>query len=342
MKEKKTNIRRLIPIALAVLSGLFLVIYLLQTAWAHRNDEFVPDYERLTITEETDRGTLFLQTGLSGSAVDKLIAEDRFEVALELQDATFEPKEAECISLLGWFTREDRREADERITLVDLQPGDILLTFSTHSVGWRHGHAGLVLDEDSVLESVSLGEVSGIMNANHWTTYSNVVVLRVKGTDEALQEEVAAYARETLNGVSYRLLAGWIGEKALETDEPWFGAHCSYLIWYAWNRFGYDLDSDGGRLVSCTDILNSGLVEVVQVYGMDPRRLSEGERMKGGTCPVPPLDNTYKPFLTHYAYTITATSSQVSSPLQRMQCPVAGGHTITSPTFTTDSVPLSL
>ena len=258
VKEKKKNIRRLIPIALAVLSGLLFTIYLLQTVWAHRNGEFVLDYARMPITEESDKETLFLQTGLGGSAVDKLIAEDRFEVALALQDAVFEPTETVCTPLLGWFTREDRREPDERIELVDLQPGDILLTFATHSVGWRHGHAGLVLDEDSVLESVSLGEVSGIMNAGHWTSYSNFVVLRVKGIDEALQENVAAYARENLNGVSYRLLAGWIGEKALETDEAWFGAHCSYLIWYAWNQFGCDLDSDGGRLVSCDDIRFAG------------------------------------------------------------------------------------
>lgn len=268
---KKKKMKRLIPIALAVLSGLFLANYLLQTLWAHRTEEFVPDYPRVTITEESDDETLFLQTGLGERAIDKLIDQDRFDTALALQDAVFEPSETVCTPLLGWFTREDRREPDGRIELVDLQPGDILLTLATHSVGWRHGHAGLVLDENSVLESVSIGEKSAIVNADHWTTYSNFVVLRVKDADEGLQQEVAEYARENLCGVSYRLLAGWIGEKALETDEAWFGAHCSYLIWYAWNQFGYDLDSDGGRLVSCDDILNSKLVEVVQVYGMDVR-----------------------------------------------------------------------
>ena len=270
---KKKNIMRSIPIALVVLSGLFLANYLLQTLWAHRTETIVPDYARVTISEESDYETLFLQTGLGESAIDKLIAQDRFDVALALQDAVFEPAKTLCAPMFGWFTREDRRESDDRVILVDLQPGDILLSLSTHSVGWRHGHAGLVVDADSVLESVSIGEVSDVVGASHWTTYSNFVVLRVKGIDEERQKAVAAYARENLCGVSYRLLSGWIGDKAPQVDEAWFGAHCSYLVWYAWNQFGVDLDSDGGRLVSCADILNSELVEVVQVYGMDPGKL---------------------------------------------------------------------
>ena len=261
---------RLIPIALTVLSGFVFTNYLLQTFWAHRMEDFIPDYSRISISEKTDYETLFLQTGLGKSAVDRLVSQGDFDTALRLQDALFEPAETSCTSLFGWFTREDRRKADERITLVDLQPGDIILSFSTHSVGWRHGHAGLVLDENSVLESVSIGEVSEVVSAGHWTTYSNFVVLRVKGIDAVLGEEAASYARENLCDISYRLLSGWIGEKALETDEAWFGAHCSYLVWYAWNQFGYDLDSDGGRLVTCDDILNSDLLEIVQVYGMDP------------------------------------------------------------------------
>lgn len=264
---------RLIWSAAVTVLALYIINYLLQAYWAHRHGEYVPEYERVPITEDSDDETLFLQTGLAHTAVNKLIDQDAFNVALELQDAIFEPAETKCSSLFDWFTREDRRESDERIRLVDLQPGDILLTFSTHSVGWRHGHAGLVLDEDAVLESVAIGQSSAVVRPDHWTTYSDFVVLRVKEIDETTQKEVVSYARENLCGVSYRILSGWIGEKAPETDEAWFGAHCSYLIWYAWNRFGYDLDSDGGRLVSCADILNSELVEVVQVYGMDPAKL---------------------------------------------------------------------
>jgi len=265
----RKKINTTIKIALVACLSIYLGNYVLQAFLAHRADYIAPTYDRIPITASTDQDTLFLQTGLGESAIEKLIEQDEFDVALNLQDAIFEPTEATCDSLFDWLTREDRRVHDPRIVLVDLQPGDILLTFSTHSVGWRHGHAGLVLDENTVLESVAIGEVSGIMNVDHWTTYSNFIVLRIKGIDETLQRAVAAYAKEKLNGVSYRLLSGWIGEKAPQIDEVMFGAHCSYLIWYAWNQFGYDLDSDGGRLVTCDDIYHSDLVEVVQIYGLE-------------------------------------------------------------------------
>ena len=212
-----------------------------------------------------------MQTGLGKSAVDKLISQGDFQTILDVQEVFFKPAKVSCVSLLGWFTREDRVTEGETVPLVDLQPGDIILTLSTHSVGWHHGHVGLVLDENSVLECVSLGQVSTIMDANHWNTYSDFAVLRVKEITEKQQEEVVAYARDNLCGIPYHLSSGFIGEKAPEVEAAQFGSHCSYLVWYAWNHFGYDLDSDGGRLVTTSDLLQSDLLEVVQIYGMDPQ-----------------------------------------------------------------------
>ena len=274
-KPGRRSVYQWIWSVLAVGTALYIGNYCLQTFSAHRHGEYVPEYDRITINEDMDRELLFLQTGLGSQAIDKLIAQDQFEVAFDLQDAMFEPTKTRCTPLFGWFTREDRRTSDGRIVLADLRPGDILLTFSTHSLGWRHGHAGLVVGENAVLESISIGQVSTVVSADHWRNYKDFVVLRVKGVDEDRQKAVAAYAEDHLNGVSYRLLSGWIGEKAGNIDDPWFGAHCSYLIWYAWNQFGVDLDSDGGRLVTCDDILKSDWVEVVQVYGKAMVRLRE-------------------------------------------------------------------
>ena len=50
------------------------------------------------------------------------------------------------------------------------------------------------------------------------------------------------------------------------------GTQCAHLIWLAYAQFGYDLDSDGGWIVTPKDLANSPLLEVVQVYGMDPDR----------------------------------------------------------------------
>ena len=46
------------------------------------------------------------------------------------------------------------------------------------------------------------------------------------------------------------------------------------LPWYAWARQGFDLDSDGGRLVTVADLAASPLLELVQVRGMDPALFS--------------------------------------------------------------------
>lgn len=267
----KNRIIKRVYKALAILLALFVCVYLLQRFWAHRDEYFIPEYPRVKITETTDYNTIFQQTGLGKPAVNKLLEQGDFQGILEAQDAFFEPIEAECVPLLGWFTMEDRVVDSNTSLLVDLQPGDIILTVSTHSIGWRHGHAGLVLDSELVLECTTLGQDSVIVNADHWSTYSNYAVLRVKDITPELQEEVVTYAKETLCGVPYHLSAGFIGEKAPEPEQAMFGLQCSYLVWYAWQHFGYDLDSDGGRLVTAYDLLNSELLEVVQIYGMDPR-----------------------------------------------------------------------
>ena len=266
----RLRLKKIILYILITLLFCFFSLYLLQRFFAHRHEYFVPDYPRITITKNTDYKTIFLQTGLGKSAVKKLVEQDKFQTILDAQEAFFNPPKANCVPLFGWFTRRDKFPKKESLTLVDLEPGDIIVSLSTHSIGWRHGHAGLVLNSKNSLECVSLGEKSAIMNTSHWGTYSNFAVLRLKNVSSEIRAEVADYAKETLCDVPYRLSAGFIGKKAPNATKPYFGMQCAYLVWYAWNHFGYDLDSDGGRLVTSADLLNSDLLEVVQVYGMNP------------------------------------------------------------------------
>ena len=267
------KIKKFILYLLVILLFFILTLYLLQRYLAHRHLYFVPDYPRVTITENTDYETIYLQTGLGESAVRKLLKQDKFETVLYAQENFFHPPKANCVPLFGWFTRKDKISKKDALPLIDLQPGDIIVSLSTHTMGWGHGHAGLVLDSQSSLECVSLGNNSTIMNTSHWATYSNYAVLRLKNVSSETRTQVADYAKETLYDVPYRLSAGFIGEKAPDTTKPYFGMQCAYLVWYAWNHFGYDLDSDGGRLVTSADLLHSDLLEVVQIYGMEPSTL---------------------------------------------------------------------
>ena len=180
-----------------------------------------------------------------------------------------------CTALLGWFSREDKRvntKTGEVVTgpdFKDLQPGDILLTLSTHSLGWRHGHAALVVDETTTLECALWGSNSGYGDPRYFRNYSGYCVLRVKDVPEEIPSQVADYAGKYLYDIPYHISAGFIGPKAPEVSKKYFGLQCSYLVWYAWNHFGYDIDADGGRLVTATDLLESDLLEIVQSYGIE-------------------------------------------------------------------------
>ena len=79
-------------------------------------------------------------------------------------------------------------------------------------------------------------------------------------------------ALRDLQDVPYGFSSGLWGEKAAQP--PLSSVQCAYLPWYAWFAQGFDLDSDGGRLVTVADLAASPLLEVVQAWGMDPARFS--------------------------------------------------------------------
>lgn len=161
---------------------------------------------------------------------------------------------------MNLITREDLL-ANGSHKLPELQNGDILLTYSTHTFGWCHGHAGLVVDRDKglVLEAEVLGRPSQVVPVEHWKHYSTLMVLRMKDTGPDVPQKAAEFALSSMNGIPYRLSSGFLGVPA----EDSLTAHCAYLVWYAYARLGYDLDGDGGRIVTVADLAASPLLELV-------------------------------------------------------------------------------
>lgn len=247
-----------------------LIVHYLQHIPVHSEGRFVPEYSMVELTKETDKETFLMQTGLGEAAVERLLQEGNWDMILQGQQDFFATPEVSCRDLLGWFTKEERGRQMPNSALVDLRPGDILLTLSTHSLGWRHGHVGLVIDENTVLECGVWGQDSALCSASAWKSYASYAHLRVKNADEETVQEVVQYALRHLQGVPYHLSAGFLGPKAPDVTENYFGLQCAYLVWYAWHKFGIDLDDDGGRLVTPEDILHSLHLEIVQVYGMNP------------------------------------------------------------------------
>lgn len=221
--------------------------------------------------DDKDYQILLRQTGLGRAAVDEIRgkADYKIEDILLFQDCFLCGAKMECCSTT-LFTKQDKviLKGNRQVPMVKPQDGDILISFSSHSLGWQHGHAALVVDEENLLalEAVMPGSSSKIRSCKYWNTYSDFAILRLKGAGKKERAAIADFAEENLTGVPYSLTSGFFGEREKENFKE-MTAQCAYLIWYAFMRFGYDLDSDGGRLVTVADLQESPLLEVVQVFG---------------------------------------------------------------------------
>lgn len=246
------------------------------------------------------------QEGRQGSL---LYLQERFfmPVRYECRQANFFCRGERLLSPVGGEVREAcLQHGGESLDMADdvfdflptARTGDVLVTFSGHVFGWRSGHAGLVVDGEAglTLEAISLGKVSEICQLASWENYPCFALLRLKGGTEEEAAEIASYAVANLEKVPYDVLRltdglsvnfvsagkdGTSGTRALSAgEEPEAdqdpelisGTQCAHLVWSAYSHFGYDLDSDGGRIVTPRDLYDSELLEVVQIYGIRPLR----------------------------------------------------------------------
>ena len=154
-----------------------------------------------------------------------------------------------------------------------LETGDILISPCSHAFGWRNGHAALVVDGEAgiILESAVMGMDSAVNSINVWKGFPAFMVLRANSLSKEARKDIAEYAMENLNGVPY----GFVGDIISDNldNSVISSTHCAHLVWSAYMQFGYDVDSDGGIVVTPRDIANSPLLEVVQIYGIDPDTL---------------------------------------------------------------------
>lgn len=274
------NIIIIILVIAFIYGGLSISLVLLEP-YAH----IAPDYPKINISSilakrelsQEDYQTLYYQTGLGKPAIDDLrtLYPDSANRILNFQQKFFESIKYvhERNSPISW----EESAVDENgkyIAATDMAPlrnGYILITKSSYTYGWRNGHAALVVDAENgtTLESVVLGTNSTFQDISKWTNYPNFMLLRLKNAPPELLDEIAQSAVKNLNNIPYDLFAGIFNSKFKKPGKI-DGTQCSHLVWEAFRLFGFDLDSDGGGLVTPNDIANSPLLEVVQVYGVDP------------------------------------------------------------------------
>ena len=222
---------------------------------------------------EEDYELLFKQTGLSPYVSKKLIKNGNKELFLKMNELYLNTPEIKK-DFVAFPVTASERNLHQITPLVDLKKGDILVTFNTHTLDWRHGHCGMVLDEERgvLLEHMSIGNLSCLTYADNWGEYPSFVVLRYP--EESVSEKAVEYAKEHLVGIDYNILAGVLKKDKSDEKVP-ESSHCSHIVWQAHKAAGVDIDPNGGIFVTPLNIAMSDKLQVVQLYGLNPEKYKD-------------------------------------------------------------------
>jgi len=281
---KKGKLSRILIVAVVILITAIIGV-LIADAINELNVRFVPDYEKVDLSRfegmrvenltEEDYALIFRQTGLGRPAVHAIFNEPHLNHfgLLEIHQWNFFNPPTYICNRITPVTGEERLFWDEEtlkagFILADVRDGDIFITRSTHTLGWRHGHAGMVVDEvrGYTLEAAMIGTPSNIQNMSHWQTYATFIQLRIR--TEGIGEKAAEFALENLVDIRYDLFAGLFPR----FEDVIRSTQCAHLPWFAFMQFGYDLDPNGIWPVTPRGLVNSEYVEIVQIFGVNPDR----------------------------------------------------------------------
>ncbi len=232
---------------------------------------------------EEDLDVLYHQTGLKRPALEAL--KQTPENILLYQEALYRDYVLEHAAaafttphdqIKGYKTVENGEEkiVFSYIPMAPLEDGDVIVTSSCHTFGWRNGHAAIVTDAAAylTLECIGPGTNSAAGEVSWFQYAANFMVLRLKDRDAEGRKEIAQFAKSHLTDIEYSILTGFFSSPKDQELEP-KTTHCSHLVWQAFKYFGYDIDPDGGPVCTTRDIATCDLFEVVQVFGFDQDKL---------------------------------------------------------------------
>lgn len=241
---------------------IFLIFFISDEHKSHIKPDVLPVNLTDILQKENwstdDYNLLTRQTGLTSISLD-ILKEDNINKILSVQKAYLSPVSIVCKPHM--LLSRTERLTDTLSPITALENGDILITSSSHVLGFRNGHCALVIDAEKeiILEAAFIGRDSEFSTVDRFRKYSSVAVFRLKNTDSEFRSQIAEYAEQNLVNKPYSLFAGIFDDNS---------THCSHLIWSAFNAFGYDLNSNGGKIVTPSDIAKSPLLELKQIYGL--------------------------------------------------------------------------
>ena len=255
------------------------------TLLAERNSATPPATEKVDLSDilqketltEQDYTILWEQTGLGETILRSLWKDsDEKEILLAEQDRFFNAPENTCISLALFSKSEIITKRENYYPLYDLQPGDVLLTKSTHTLCYRHGHSALYIGDGEIIEAAAIGLPTNTTQAELWGQYPSGIHLRLKesaankrGTDrKTLGAQAAEYAKEELLDDKYHLLSGAFGI-GTETNHT----QCAHLIYAAYQSCGVEVSANEFP-VTPHSLLENGQFEILRYWGFDPKDIN--------------------------------------------------------------------
>ena len=79
---------------------------------------------------------------------------------------------------------------------------------------------------------------------------------------------MAQWALDHLQAIAYNPTVGLTSPKAPPDQELPQATQCAHLVWSAYHHFGWDLDGNGGLVVTPRDLIRSDQLDVIQIYGL--------------------------------------------------------------------------
>ena len=210
---------------------------------------------------------LSIQTGLSKTSIEVFLTKYNPDYLLKYQeDHIYNTKEIKSSFFIGSYQLE---LVNNHLPFIDIKDGDVLITSTSHTFGYRHGHSGIVIEADKALtlESYTPFVDSKYDKLYTWLAFKDVMVLRLKEEYRHLIPNIIEFAKNKLVGVKYSLLAST--KDKISKDNNIKRTQCSHLVWAAFYSEGIDLNSDGSWLVTANDISRSSYLEVVEVKGFN-------------------------------------------------------------------------
>lgn len=266
-------IKKLIKSKIFLIFISVLILLFIRHKVNEKNVYYFPDYayEKVSISDGEEK--IFKYTGLSPAATRDILESGKKENFNKLNSLYFEKPDIEKEYIFFPTTVQESRK--NSVPLAPLCDGDILVTFNTHTLDWRHGHLALVVDSENniILEHMSVGNNSVLSYAEKWGSYPGFAVLR--HPDEKIAKKAAEYAKEKLLDIPYSIFAGII-EKDKSKNDVITSSHCSHIVWQAYKAVGADLDSNGGKIVTPRDLAKSGKLKLVQIFGLNPKYFNGG------------------------------------------------------------------